>query len=226
MSARSIYERALGEKFRELHPRIRERFGFASDDGVACVGRGRMAVVRNGGAFTYPFLLAGTLHNVMFPEQGTAVPFSVYNFAYEDEYGRETVTWVREFELPRPRRFDATMIYSEERDRVVDYLGTHQHLAVDIDLAVDEATGGLSITAGDQRLYAFGLGGSFPAVLTGRADVLEWYDDEEERYRIAVHVENPVVGTLFEYRGWFEVEWLDREDVPADVRPVSTTRRE
>jgi hypothetical protein len=51
--------------------------------------------------------------------------------------GRETVTWVRTFEFgARRRRFDATMIYSEERKKVVDYLGTHQHLAVDIDLSV------------------------------------------------------------------------------------------
>lgn len=34
------------------------------------------------------------------------------------------------------------MIFSERRDKVVDYLGTHQHLAVDIDLGVAE-NGGL-----------------------------------------------------------------------------------
>jgi len=33
-----------------------------------------------------------------------------------------TVTWIRTFETAVPRRFDAYMIYSEQRRRVVDYL--------------------------------------------------------------------------------------------------------
>ena len=36
----SIYERALGTDFRRLHPKIQERFGFSSRDGVAAIGRG------------------------------------------------------------------------------------------------------------------------------------------------------------------------------------------
>ena len=64
------------------------------------------------------------------------MPFQIVNYAYVDAYGRETVTWVRTFQTKRPRRFDAYMILSEERGIIVDYLGTHQHLAVDIDLKV------------------------------------------------------------------------------------------
>lgn len=32
----SVYESALGDDFRRLHPRIRERYGFDSDDGAGC----------------------------------------------------------------------------------------------------------------------------------------------------------------------------------------------
>lgn len=55
----------------------------------------------------------------------------IENYAYRDPPGRETVTWLRTFRTRRRRRFDAYMIYSARRGRVVDYLGTHQHLAVD-----------------------------------------------------------------------------------------------
>lgn len=226
MAVRSIYERALGDAFDDLHPKIRRRFGFDSDDGLASVGRGTMEYVSNGGVHTYPFLYAGTLHNLMFPEEGEDVPFTVRNYAYEDAYGRECLTWIREFDFARTRRFDATMVYSEERDGIVDYLGTHQHLAVDIDLSVDEETGGLVLRAGPQRLYVRGYGGRFPALLTGQADVLEWYDDDVGCYRISVAVENPLVGTLFGYRGRFEVDWLETDRVPDDVTPISPTRRE
>ena len=44
------------------------------------------------------------------------------------------------------------MIYSEARGCIVDYLGSHEHLAVDIDLSVDEE-GGLRLRSGAQRFY-------------------------------------------------------------------------
>lgn len=222
---RSIYERELGKDFDRLHPKIQRRFGFSSDDDVTALGRGTMEYVRNGGLLVYPFLLVGATHNTMFPEQNTAVPFEVRNYAYEDADGRETVTWLRRFEMPKVRRFDAAMIYSEERDCIVDYLGTRHHLAVDIDLSVSEE-GGVRIRSGDQRLYTFGRGVDFPMLLSARANVHEWYDDDAETFRIHVEVRNDIVGLVFEYEGRFDVEWIDCETAPPEVRPNSPTRGE
>lgn len=232
----SIYERELGPAFEDLHPKIQERFGFTSDDDVACIGRGTMDYVRHGGVHVYPFLLLGSTHNTMFPEQNTAVPFTIRNYAYEDEYGRETVTWLRTFQMPRERCFDAAMIYSEDRDCIVDYLGTNHHLAVDIDLAVSDRDG-ISITTGAQRIYPFdaglplpfgtpGTGYDFPLPLSAQAHVHEWYDDEGDTYRISVTVTNDLVGPVFEYSGAFEVEWVDCEQVPDHARPNSATKGE
>lgn len=117
------------------------------------------------------------------------------------------MTWVRTFELEtRTRRFDATMVYSEQRDRIVDYLGTHQHLAVDIDLSVAE-NGGLRIRTGGQRLYVGPIGIDFPMFFSGVADVREWYDNAEETFRVTVTVTNPYWGPLFGYRGRFDVDY-------------------
>jgi hypothetical protein len=226
---KSIYQRVLGEEFARLHPKIQQRFGFGSESGVASIGRGVMEELWRGRFYTLPFLYIGTWRRIMFPEQGRDVPFTIENYAYKDSFDRETVTWVRTFELPsgRRRRFDATMIYSEGRGRIVDYLGSHQHLAVDIDLSVD-ARGGLCLRSGAQRFYEGLIGFSFPMLFSGVANVCEWYDDAAGCFRIEVDVRNPVWGPLFGYRGRFDVQWLPctPDLVPTAVKPLREERRE
>src|SRR5205085_12110195 len=130
-----------------------------------------------------------------------------------DDFGRETVTWIRTFDstclrrVKYPRRFDAYMIYSEQRGRIVDYLGTHEHLAVDIDLSVD-SEGGLCLRSGAQRFYEGIIGFNFPMCFSGYANVREWYDEREGAFRIIVDVRNKLWGKLFGYSGSFQVEWL------------------
>jgi hypothetical protein len=223
----SIYQRVMGSDFSRLHPQIQRRFGFSSEDRVACVGTGVMERVWHGAPYTVPFLWVGTFRSIMFPQRGTDVPFTIENYAYRDQFGRETVTWIRTFAEPLRRRFDATMIYSEQRGRIVDYLGTHQHLAVDIDLSVDER-GGLRLRSGAQRFYEGRVGFRFPMLLSGYADVHEWYDDGTARFRIDVRVTNPTWGPLFGYTGHFDAEWrpCGPDGVPAHVRPRREERRE
>jgi len=224
----SIYQQVLGADFCRLHPKIQQRFGFSSQDKIAAIGTGTMDRIWHGRLYTLPFLYIGTWRRIMFPEYGRNVPFTIQNYAYVDRFGRETVTWIRTFETRKKRRFDATMIYSSQRGRIVDYLGTHQHLAVDIHLSVDEQTKGLRLRSGEQRFYEGRIGFRFPMLFSGVADVCEWYDDRAERYRISVHVTNPRWGSLFGYEGSFDVEWksVRAEEVPIDVKPIREERRE
>jgi hypothetical protein len=224
----SIYRRALGDDFERLHPMIQRRFGFSSADGIASIGTGVMEELWRGRAYTVPFLRVGTWRNIMFPDHARDVAFTVENYAYVDGFGRETVTWIRTFQFrKRPRRFDASMIYSKQRGRIVDYLGNRQHLAVDIDLEID-SDGGLRIRSGEQRFYEGPIAFRFPMALSGYADVREWYADDEQRYRIEVSVSNPRWGNLFGYRGWFTVEErkVSPTDIPRHVRPLREERRE
>lgn len=223
---KSIYERALGADFNRLHSEIQQRFALASTCGRAAIGRGTMDEVWRGRFYTLPFLYVGTWRNIMFPERGHGVPFEIENWAYRDGFGRETVTWLRTFHTDRPRRFDAYMIYSELRGRIVDYLGTHQHLAVDIDLSVDER-GGLHLRSGEQRFYEGRLAFRFPLFFSGVADVCEWFDDSTRRYQIQVSVINRIWGPLFGYRGSFDVEWIEAPAGPPEhVRPKREELRE
>ena len=223
----SIYQRALGSDFARLHPEIQKRFGFTSQDGIALIGSGVMDEIWHGAPYTLPFLCIGAWRRIMFPERGANVPFQIENYAYVDRLGRETVTWIRTFQTKVPRRFDAYMIFSEQRRRVVDYLGTHQHLAVDIDMTV-APNGGLRLRSGAQRFYEGAIDFSFPMLFSGVADVCEWYDDAARCFRIEVAVRNRVWGPLFGYKGGFQVERIPVAAgvVPSRILPVRTEARE
>lgn len=224
----SIFRRALGADFDRLHPEIQARFDLDSAGGEGSVGVGVMDEIWRAPLFTAPFLQVGTMRHIMFPETGRDVPFTIENWPYVDSFGRETVTFVRTFQLPRRRRrFDATMVFSEERRRVVDYLGTHQHLAADVDLEVDDR-GGVVLRTGEQRFYGRGVGFRFPMLVSGRGEVREWFDDEAGRHRIEVVVSNERVGRLFGYRGSFVATRrpVPPEGVSLTVRPVREERRE
>lgn len=223
----SIFRNALGSDFDRLHPELQRRFGFSSQDRIACIGTGRMDQVWHGSRFVKQVLRLGSGCNILFPESGRDVAFTIANYAYRDGFDRETVTFVRTFQFTRPRRFDATMIASERPNTVVDYLGTHQHLAVDLEFRVSPA-GGLVITSGDQRVAALPGSPRCPGLLTGRARVHEWFDEAAGRFRIEVRVTNPVVGPVMGYRGSFTTEYVpvaDGAGVPAYVRPVREQAR-
>lgn len=94
------------------------------DAGYACVGTGVMTSIRRGPWWTLPFLYLGKVRNRLIPDVGSNVPFVIRNYPYLDPYGRETITFSREYRIRRREsRFDATMIIND--GKVLDYLGTH-----------------------------------------------------------------------------------------------------
>ncbi len=220
----SIFESALGDDFARLSPMMQKRFGVGLDSGYACVGTGVMSRIRRGPWWVVPFLYIGTMRNILIPDVGTDVPFTIENYPYRDPFGRETVTFVREYSVrQKPSRFDATMILSD--GRVLDYLGTHQHLAVDLDLTV-EADGSLRLTSNAQRFYegrfvAF----RFPMLFSGRAQLHELFDENAGVYRISMQVHNRILGFLFGYEGEFTCEFPTATDAPARLKPVRHERR-
>jgi hypothetical protein len=224
----SIFARALGSDFERLHPCIQARFGFDSSAGYGSVGRGVMDEIWRGGAWTVPFLATGARRHIMFPDTGRDVPFTIENHAFVDDFGRETISMIRTFELARrTRRFDAWMVFSEGRARIVDYLGSHEELAVDLDVSV-APSGGIRLVSGGQRLYTGSFGIPVPLAISGVADVVEWFVEAIGRYRITVDVRNRRFGRLFGYSGTFDVEWpaVVGGRVPAHVLPLRQERRD
>jgi hypothetical protein len=224
----SIYQDALGSEFERLHPQLQRRFSMASTDGICQIGTGVMSHVWRGPWWTLPFLLLGSTRRVLFPSRGTDVAFTISNYAYVDRFGRETVTWSRRFVINRRvRAFDATMILSRQRGVIIDYLGTHQHLAVDIACTVDDA-GAMCIRTGAMRFYERFVGFSFPMIFAGNAIVRESWDEANQRFDIDVSVANRLFGKLFGYRVSFTVveHPCSASAIPRDVLPVREERRE
>jgi len=215
----SIFESALGEEFLRLHPMMQKRFGVGLDAGYACVGTGVMSRIWRGPWWVVPFLHIGKLRNILIPDVGENVPFTIENYPYLDPFGRETVTFVREYRVGRrASRFDATMILSN--GRVLDYLGTHQHLAVDLELSVAD-DGSLVLVSEAQRFYEGRLVAfRFPLLFSGRALLREGFDDDAGVYRVSMEVRNPVFGFLFGYEGEFTAEFPAATDAPERLKPV------
>lgn len=174
--------------------------------------------------WTVPFLQFGRLRNILVPDVGEDVPFTIENHPYRDELGRETVTFVRTCTTrpERTARFDATMVLVD--GRVLDYLGSHQHLAVDLDLAVDER-GGLVLRSDAQRFHEGPVSFRFPMLLSGRATLHEWWSEEDQAFHVDLEVHNRVFGFLFGYRGTFTCEWTPATDAPDRFKPVRTEAR-
>ena len=213
-----MFQAALGSDFSRLHPMMQRRFGVGLESGEACVGEGVMTSIRRGPWWTVPFLQIGRLRNILIPDTGDNVPFVIENYPYRDPLGRETVTFVREYAIGRHRRrFDATMIL--HNGRIVDYLGTHQHLAVDLDLRVDDG-GGLVLTSDAQRFYEGPIAFRFPMLFSGRARLHEYYDDTDQLFHVDLEVHNDRFGFLFGYRGSFRCDWRPATDAPPHLKPL------
>lgn len=222
----SIFAEAMGDDFSRLHPMLQKRFGVGLDAGYAAVGTGVMARIRRGPWWTVPFLWLGWFRNILTPDIGQNVPFRIENYPYLDPHGRETVTFVREYRVrSRPSRFDATMVLSRDSNRVIDYLGTHQHLAVDLDLSV-ESDGSLRLRSDAQRFYEGPVAFRFPMLFSGRADLVESFDDATGRFLIRLEVHNRFFGFLFGYNGWFTCDFPIATDAPDRLKPLRHELRE
>ncbi|TWV45963.1 DUF4166 domain-containing protein [Streptomyces misionensis] len=205
----SMFRTVLGDGFGRLHPELRRRFSVGLASGEACIGRGVMHRIWHGPAYVKPFLALGATRNILVPRAGRDVPFVIENVPYTDTFGRETVSFVRTFDLPgRPRRFDAQMVLSPKGDRILDYLGTHQHLASELHFAA-EPDGSLLIRSGEHRFREGPVDVRVPELLGATAEVRESFDDTTGRFRIRVRVVNRRFGPLFGYEGSFTASYTD-----------------
>ncbi|SFK40397.1 protein of unknown function [Halobacillus dabanensis] len=199
---KSIYHRALGEQFHRLHPEMQKKYGLTSKQNLMVLGQGRMTEIRGTNPFIRPLLQIGVKDYLIFAERGKDVPFTLENYVYADEQGRETVSWIRRFFFPYAiRGFDAAMRYDEERKCIVDDLGKSGFVQTELDLHVT-AQGGLYMES-----KAVNVDGIL-SMITPKTSVYEHYDEVEGAFRVHVHAEHPLLGTLLMYEGMVHTEFL------------------
>ncbi|WP_267643078.1 DUF4166 domain-containing protein [Haloarchaeobius amylolyticus] len=211
-----VYERALGEAADDLHPKVRERYDLGPDDRVACVGEGRMDITR--GTHTLPVLYAMTTQNLLFPEAGKDVPFTVTTVGWKNDAGYEVLTTRREFDFgDRRRHFDSLTVWDHVRGRLLDFLGTDGLIASELHPRVEN--GALVVEGGKQWVRVGSRYLPLPGPLAATVEVRDRYDEADEQFHVDATVENPLAGHILSYRGSFTQTFEEREPVPADIRP-------
>lgn len=209
-----VYERALGEAADDLHPKVRERYSIGTEDGVT-VGRGEMDVSR--GTHVLPALYAMTARDMLFPEAGHDIPFSVTTVGYDLD-GHEAMTTRRTFEFGgKTRRFDSVTVWDADGERLLDFLGRGGPIATELHPRVE--AGALVVEAGRQWVHLGDHYVRLPGPLAADVEVRDRYDDAGECYYVLATVENALAGHILSYRGSFTQELTERDEV-ADLRPI------
>jgi hypothetical protein len=212
-----VYAAKLHAETDYLHRRVRDRYALASTDDYVCVGRGEMDITR-GTPLLLPGLYAMPHWNLLFPERGEAVPFTVTTAGVEVA-GREALVTQRAFEFESStRRFDSLTVYDDDRDRLFDFLGRGGHIVSELHPRVE--SGELVIEGGEQ--WARVAGRCLPLVgpMAASVEVRDDYLDGEDRFRVRAEVTNPLVGEILGYSGTFTQQTDSRET--ESLRPCAT----
>lgn len=211
-----VYARALAEAAADLHPKVQERYGRGSGPDVVTVGRGEMDV--DSGTLALPALYAMTTQDLLFPETGTDVPFTVTSAEYRTDAGHQVLGMRREFEFDGTvRRFDDRTLWDADGGRLLDYLGSGGHLVSELHPVVED--GALVVEGGRQWLRVGGRYVRLPGPLAADVAVRDHYDDDAARYGVQVELRSPVAGELASFDGRFSQEQYPDRDVPEALRP-------
>jgi len=230
-----VYEYALGDEADELHPKVRERYGLGPDEEYATVGRGLMDITR--GTLALPVLYAMPVRNLLFPESGADVPFSVTTVGFRDPMGYEALTTRREFEFDgKVRKYDSLTVWDAgrtsssepsvadapddaDRGRLLDFLGTGGHVVSELHPRVED--GALVVEGGKQWTRVGDRYLPTPGPLAVDVTVRDRYDESDECFYVTATVESSLAGHVLGYEGSFTHEQRAMETVPPDLRPTT-----
>lgn len=223
----SVVQTLLGSAFEDLHPKVQWRFGLTPEDGLCHVGVGVMEEMRHSALVPPPILWLGARRGLFPGGKGIDVPFTIANYAYIDELGRNTLAFVRRFSfLEKPQGMNSVMstpARADNPDFALDYLGYQSDMAVHTKCIVDD-DGGLTLESDAPRVRGLRIPQAASALTSAR----EWWDESEQRHRIQIEVTSPILGTLFHYHGWFTAEEqpCSGTEIPADAKPRRIEKRE
>ena len=194
ISAKSVYQRALGDDFGSLDTQLQSYFG-PIPIGRVGVGHGTYDIAGSRLRFLRPFLALVANRRVLFPELGRDVPFSITNTPGPDG----SLSAIRAFTFPeRTRVMEDTMTVVE--GRLVDRIGKRRGLEVTTQLGV--VAGALHMTSTRLALRAGPLRIPLPPLATMR--LVERTDPTDpSRQRVDVRITAPLLGEVFRYTGGF-----------------------
>lgn len=192
----SPYQRALGERLAELHPKTAWYFRTIPDGRV---GRGTGVFTRAGSPHLWlrPAFLVAERLGVAFAGRERDVPFRIEN---RTQNGK-TVS-VRHFELPG-RTWTMTDTVTLLPGRVLrTEIGPRRTVVCTFDIAARD--GAVVLTVRRVGLRFGGLRVAVPPALGIRLGLVERWDTERERHHVNMTIDAPLLGRVYEYTGFFE----------------------
>jgi len=188
-STGSPWQRALGDDFARLHPRL---LAYFSAIPAGRVGRGTGTFDRLGTPRHWLWPVLGVLQRrrILFPVWELDVPFTIENRADGDR-----LSATRAFHLAGGDRVMVDLV-SIEGGRLVDRLGDGRRLRTQ--LAASVVDGALVLVSTSARW------GGVPVPFAPRLRLTERFDEAVGRQHVALTLESPVVGRIYEYSGHFD----------------------
>lgn len=193
----SVYERVLGERMRDLDPGLRAYFGELPAGRVG-FGTGVYEVAGSRHRWLAPVLAWFASRDLLFPEYGHGIPFTVQNRVEQRPDG-DTLRARRTFAFPRRTR----LMVDEMRvvgGRLHDRLGRRGGLEVELHLDVRDHA--LHMRSGRQWVHLRGVRVRVPAVV--RVTLTERATPDGQH--VDVRMTAPVLGEVVRYRGSFTYE--------------------
>ncbi|WP_323958939.1 DUF4166 domain-containing protein [Arthrobacter sp. JZ12] len=220
----SVYQRALGGEFNRLQPELQEYFSLNEHSGMFGVGRGTFDVAGCPSPLLRPVFSLTARENAFFPEYADGVGFTIRNWAHLDPFGRPSLTARRELAFPTASRvFEDTTSWTG--NTLVDYLGAHRRVATALVCHVTEQRR-MRMVSSATRLFAGPLRLPVPDVVGAQAFVEQWWDREENRFRISANVLHRQLGPVLVYAGAFTYELAAYDGgLPTAASPLRWERR-
>jgi hypothetical protein len=187
--AQSPWQRALGDEFASLHPRLHAYFS-AIPVGRVGRGTGSFDVVGTPRRWLWPALRVLQGRRILFPVWERGVPFTVENRA-----DGGAVRAIRTFRLAGGDRVMVDEV-SIDAARLVDHLGDGGMLASRLTASVVD--GALRLVSTSARW------GRLPIPFAPRVELTERFDDTVGRQHVALTLESRIFGRIYEYSGHFD----------------------
>lgn len=192
----SPYERALGDRISELHPKTAWYFR-TIPDGQVGIGTGVFTRAGSPHRWLWPVFRIAESLGVAFAGWERDVPFRIENRTIGG-----TAVAVRYFDLPgRTWVMPDTVALGENRV-LRNEIGPHRTVVTTFDLDVHDGAVVLTIRRVGMRFGRLRI--AAPRFLRPRIGLVERWDDGRQQHHVNMTIDAPLLGRVYEYTGYFD----------------------
>lgn len=195
-SNESPYERALGDRLSQLHPKTAWYFR-TIPEGKVGVGSGTFTSAGSRHRWLWPVFRIAEAAGVAFAGWEHDVAFRIENRTVD---GRAVA--VRHFELPGRTWVMPDTVALGHDGILRNEIGPHRTVVTTFDIDVRDGAVVLSIRRVGLRMGRLRI--AAPAFLRPRIALVESWDDERQRHHVEMTIDAPLLGRVYEYIGFFE----------------------